>query len=37
MIDLYNHFFREEAFLLDQLQWDQLAPRNGVRLTGVCK
>ena len=36
MIDLRDHFFREEVFLLDQLQWDQLGPRNGVRLTAVC-
>lgn len=24
MIDLLNHFFGEEVFILDQLQWDQL-------------
>jgi hypothetical protein len=32
MIDLLNHFSVKKFFLLDQLQWNQLVPRNGVRL-----
>ncbi len=36
MIDLSINFFREKVFL-GQHQWYQLAPRNWVCLTGVCK
>lgn len=32
MIDLLNHFSVKKFFLLDQLQWNQLVPRNGVKL-----